>query len=68
MSEIKQADDLSPEEIADIDEFYNAKDRKTSSIEEFLEELRKSRLNGFQIDARHFPNSLEDWTLKHKKG
>ena len=42
MSDIKQIDDLSPEEIADIDEFYNAKDRKTSSIEEFLEELRKS--------------------------
>ncbi len=42
MSDTKQVDDLTPEEIADIDEFYKSKDRKTSSIEEFLEELRNS--------------------------
>ena len=42
MSETKQADDLTPDEIKDIEEFYKAKDKKTSSIEEFLEELRNS--------------------------
>ena len=42
MSKIKQVDDLSPEEIKDIEEFYKSKDRKTSSIEEFLQELRDS--------------------------
>ncbi len=42
MSETKQADDLTPEEIKDIEEFYTSKDRKTSSIEEFIEELRNS--------------------------
>ena len=42
MSKIKQIDDLTPEEIKDIDDFYKSKDRKTSSIEEFLQELRDS--------------------------
>ena len=42
MSKIKQIDDLTPDEIKDIDDFYKSKDRKTSSIEEFLQELRDS--------------------------
>ena len=42
MSNTKQIDDLTPDEIKDIDEFYQSKDRKTSSIKEFLEELRNS--------------------------
>lgn len=42
MPRTRQLDDLTPEEIRDIDEFYESKDRKTSSIEEFLEELRKA--------------------------
>ena len=42
MSKSKQIDDLTPEEIKDIDEFYKSKDRKTSSIEEFIQELQNS--------------------------
>ncbi len=42
MSDTREVDDLTPEEIKDIDEFYQSKDRKTSSIEEFLEELHNS--------------------------
>ncbi len=42
MSDTRQADDLTAEEIKDIDEFYQSKDRKTSSIQEFLEELHNS--------------------------
>ncbi len=42
MSNTKQVDDLTPEEIKDIDEFYKSKDRKTSSIEKFIDELHNS--------------------------
>ena len=42
MPKTHQLDDLTPDEIRDIDEFYESEDRKTSSIEEFLEELRKA--------------------------
>lgn len=42
MSKTHQLDDPTPDEIMDIDEFYESKDRETSSIEEFLEELRKA--------------------------
>jgi len=40
---VKVEDDLTPEEIADVKEFYKAKAKgktKTSSLEEFLKELR----------------------------
>ena len=39
MSKTSHLDDLTLDEIRDIDEFYESKDRKKSSIEEFLEEL-----------------------------
>lgn len=42
MSKIRQLDDLTPDENKDIDEFYESKDRKTLSIKEFLEELRRA--------------------------
>jgi hypothetical protein len=42
MSKAKQIDDLTPDEIKDVEEFYKSKDRKTSSIKDFLEELHNS--------------------------
>lgn len=41
MSKNKQIDDLTPEEIKDINDFYKSKDRKTSSIKEFMKELKE---------------------------
>ena len=43
MSDTRQADDLTPEEIKDIDEFYaNDDDKKTLSFDDFLKELKES--------------------------
>jgi len=43
MSKAKQIDDLIPEEIKDIDEFYaNDDDKKTLSFDEFMKELKES--------------------------
>ena len=42
MATTKQTDDLTVEEIKDIEAFYKAKDRKRSSIKEFFEELENS--------------------------
>ncbi len=42
MSKTEHTDDLTYDEIMDIEEFYKSNDRKTSSIEEFLEELRSA--------------------------
>ena len=40
MPRTQQEDDLTAEEIKDIEEFYKSDDRKTLSVEEFLKELR----------------------------
>jgi len=40
MSKARHQDDLTREEIRDVEEFYRSRDRRTSSVEEFLEELR----------------------------
>jgi len=43
MSKIKHVDDLSPDEIKDIDEFYaNDDGKKTLPFDEFMKELKKS--------------------------
>jgi len=43
MSKIKQIDDLSPEEIRDIKEFYaNDVGKKTLPFDEFMKELKES--------------------------
>ncbi len=42
ISDARQADDLTPEEIKDIDEFYaDDKGRKTVSFDEFMKELKE---------------------------
>ncbi len=42
MSDTKQVDDLTPEEIKDIDEFYaHDEDKKTLSFNEFMKELKE---------------------------
>jgi len=40
MSKTQHQDDLTLEEIRDVEEFYRSKDRRTSSVDEFLEELQ----------------------------
>jgi len=40
MSKTQHQDDLTREEIMDAEEFCRSKDRRTSSAEEFLEELQ----------------------------
>jgi len=40
MSKTRHQDDLTGEEIRDVEEFYRSKDRGTSSAGEFLEELQ----------------------------
>ena len=40
MSKTEQTDDLTADEIKDIEEFYKSNDRKTLSVKEFLEELQ----------------------------
>ena len=43
MPDTRQADDLTPEEIKDIDEFYaNDDGKKTLSFDDFLKELKES--------------------------
>ena len=42
MSKTRYLDDLTPDEIKDIDEFYESEDREKLSIEEFLEELHNA--------------------------
>ncbi len=41
MSKARQTDDLSPEEIRDIEEFRESDDGKTRTLEELLEELNE---------------------------
>ncbi len=42
MSKTSQTDDLSPEEEKDIDEFYTSDDRRTTTVQKFLEELHNA--------------------------
>ena len=67
MSKAKQIDDLTPDEIKDVEEFYKSKDRKTSSIKEFLEELHNSLKTGFLTDDLHFQSSLVILIPRRKK-
>ena len=41
MSETEQSDDLTPEEIRDIEEFRNADDIERKTLEELLRELNE---------------------------
>ncbi len=42
MPKTRQTDDLSPEEKKDIDEFYASNDRRTTTVQKFLDELRNA--------------------------